>query len=98
MKTYEALVRVVHMETWTVDAEDEAEARKKISDLTEDVETDKAGGEVVDWEVYNIKDATDQYARLNVHLLHPYFAVMMEEIVIMKFYKERSILWIASAN
>lgn len=58
-KTYEALVRVVHMETWTVDAKDEAEARKKISDLTDAVETDETGGEVVDWEVYGLKEAAD---------------------------------------
>ncbi len=59
-KTYEALVRVVHMETWVVDAKDEAEARKKIGDLTDAVETDETGGEIVDWEVRSIRDVTDQ--------------------------------------
>lgn len=59
MKTYEATVRVVHVETWTVDAKDEAEARKKFSDLTEAVETDETGGETVDWEVYTIKEVSE---------------------------------------
>jgi hypothetical protein len=58
-RLFEALVRVVHMETWTVDAKDEAEARKKISELTDAVETDETGGEIVDWEVKSIRDVTD---------------------------------------
>lgn len=57
VKTYEALVRVVHMETWSVEANNEAEARKKMSELSEDVQDDETGGEVVDWEVYSIKEA-----------------------------------------
>lgn len=57
-KTYEATMRVVHMETWTVEAKDEAEARKKISAITQDVETDETGGEVVDWEVHAIREFT----------------------------------------
>jgi len=56
MKVYEAVVRVVHMETWTVDAKDEADARKMFSELTEAVETDETGGEVVDWEVYQLRE------------------------------------------
>lgn len=56
MKVYQATMRVVHMETWTVDAKDEAEARKKIGELSEAVETDETGGEVVDWEVYGITE------------------------------------------
>jgi hypothetical protein len=55
MPTFTATVRVVHVETWEVEAKDEAEARKKISDLTEDVIEDDSGGEVVDWEVYTIR-------------------------------------------
>lgn len=55
MPTFEALVRVVHNETWTVDAEDETAAREKIDQLTDDVDTDDAGGEVVDWEITSIK-------------------------------------------
>lgn len=52
MKTFQALVRVTHIETWEVKAEDEAEARRKLSDFAEDVVDDETGGEVVDWEVY----------------------------------------------
>jgi hypothetical protein len=56
MKQFDALVRVVHMETWSVEAKDEAAARKKFSKLTEDVQDDETGGEVVDWEVYSLKE------------------------------------------
>lgn len=55
MPIFEALMRVTHMETWAVEAKDEAEARKLFSELSEPVETDETGGEVVDWEVYSIK-------------------------------------------
>ena len=55
MATFEATVRVVHMETWTVEAADEAQARAMISSLDSLVDTDEPGGEVVDWEVYTIK-------------------------------------------
>ena len=55
MPTYIALVQVTSNETWTVDAKDEAEARAKIDKLSEDVDTDDAGGEVVDWEITSIK-------------------------------------------
>jgi hypothetical protein len=54
MKVYDATVRVIHVETWTVDAENEDDARKKFSELTEAVETDETGGEVVDWEVMTL--------------------------------------------
>ena len=57
MKTFEATVRVVHVETWSVEAKDESEARMKLSALTEEVETDETGGETVDWEVIKIKEA-----------------------------------------
>lgn len=61
MKVYEATMRVVYTETWTVDAENEAEARKKISELTADVETGDPSGEIADWEVYAIRDATSDH-------------------------------------
>ncbi len=59
-KIFEAIVRVVHMETWAVEAKDEADARKKFGELTDAVETDETGGEVVDWEVHSIRHVTDQ--------------------------------------
>lgn len=55
MKTFEALVRVVHVETWTVEARNEAEARAKINEMDGEVDTDDTGGEVVDWEITSIK-------------------------------------------
>jgi len=55
MPTFLATMRVVHVETWEVEAKDEAEARKKFSELSEDVNDDDSGGEVVDWEVVTIK-------------------------------------------
>lgn len=55
MPTFTALVRVVHMESWDVEAKDETEARKKISDMHDDVITDETGGETVDWEVYSLR-------------------------------------------
>jgi hypothetical protein len=55
MPTYEATVRVTHVETWSVDAADEAEARNKIQDMHKDVDTDDSGGEVVAWETISIK-------------------------------------------
>lgn len=57
MPTFLATMRVVYVETWEVDAEDEAAARKKFSELTEDVDDDATSGEVVDWEVYEVKEA-----------------------------------------
>jgi hypothetical protein len=55
MPTYQAVMRVVHLETWEVEAKDEAAARAKLSALDDDVTTDDTGGEVTDWEVYQIK-------------------------------------------
>lgn len=55
-KTFWATMRVVHVETWTVEAKDEEEARKLFSELTEAVETDDNGGEVVDWEIVTVKE------------------------------------------
>lgn len=57
MPTFLATMRVVHVETWEVEAANETEARQKFSDLTEDVIDDDSGGEVVDWEVYAVKPA-----------------------------------------
>ena len=55
MTTFLATMRVVHVETWEVEASNEAEARKKFSELTEDVIDDDSGGDVVDWEVHSVK-------------------------------------------
>jgi hypothetical protein len=57
MPTFTALMQVVHHETWTVEADNEAEARDKIAMIHQDVDTDETGGEVVDWEVRSIKPA-----------------------------------------
>jgi len=56
MPTFEATMRVVHSEIWTVEATNADEARKKFSELTEDVQEDESGGEVVDWECYAVKE------------------------------------------
>lgn len=56
MPTFEATMRVVHVETWTVEAKDAADARQQFSELTESVETDDTGGEVVDWEVSQLRE------------------------------------------
>lgn len=55
MGTFTATMRVVHVETWEVEAADAAEARRKFSELTEDVIEDETGGEVVDWEVTSVR-------------------------------------------
>ncbi len=55
MPTFEAHMEVVHKETWTVEAKDEDEARKKLLAISDGVETDDTGGEVVDWEIQSIK-------------------------------------------
>lgn len=55
MPEFDAIVRVVHVETWAVEAKDVTEAREKLSKLTEDVITDDSGGEVVDWEVQSVR-------------------------------------------
>lgn len=57
MPEYLATMRVVHVETWAVEAADEAEARNKFSELAEDVIDDDSGGEVVDWEVQSVRRA-----------------------------------------
>lgn len=50
-------MRVTHVETWSVEADDEKSARAKLSALTPEVYTDETGGEVVDWEPISIKPA-----------------------------------------
>ena len=55
MPTFEALMKVVHNETWTVEAKDKNEAQKKFEELAADVIDDDSGGEVVDWEPISIK-------------------------------------------
>lgn len=58
MPIYEATMRVVRVATWTVEAKDEAAAREQISDLGEALEGVGDPGELVDWEVYELKAAT----------------------------------------
>jgi hypothetical protein len=50
MKTFEARMRVVTSETWTVEAETATEALDKFAELADDVITDDCG-ETIDWEV-----------------------------------------------
>ena len=57
MPTYDAIMRGVHRETWTVEAQDEAEAREKFAKISDDVDTDETGGEVTDWEIVSVKKA-----------------------------------------
>lgn len=59
MPAFEARMRVVHVETWVVYAKDADQARRKFSDLAEDVETDDSGGEVVDWEITALKEVEE---------------------------------------
>lgn len=54
MPEFEATVRVVYLESWSVEAADEHEARKKIIDLDSTVILDD-GGEVIDWEIAAFK-------------------------------------------
>jgi hypothetical protein len=56
MKTYEARMKVVHDELWSVQASCEEEAKKKLEDLHADVSEDETGGEIVDWEIVSIKE------------------------------------------
>jgi hypothetical protein len=48
-------MRVVHVETWEVEATNEAEAKNKFSEFAEGVIDDDSGGEVVDWEVISVR-------------------------------------------
>jgi hypothetical protein len=52
MPTFEAMMRVTYNETWTVEAKNESEAKLAFEALDEDVQTDDAGGECVDWEIF----------------------------------------------
>jgi hypothetical protein len=55
MPTFTAEMRVIHHEAWEVEAKDEAEARRKIMDMHDDVVTDETGGEVVDLEILKVR-------------------------------------------
>lgn len=57
MPQFDALMRVVHVETWSVEAVDEADARAKFGNFTEEVIDEDTGGEVVDWEIISVKPA-----------------------------------------
>lgn len=59
MKAFEATMRVTHVETWFVYAEDEEKAREKFSELSDDVLDDDTGGEVTDWELVKIRETKD---------------------------------------
>ena len=59
MPTFTARVRVVHVETWEVKADNETEARKKMENMDDDVIDDDSGGEVVDWEVESLRALND---------------------------------------
>lgn len=56
MPMFEANMRVIHHERWVVEAGNADEARKKFSELTEDVQEDETGGEVTDWECYAVTE------------------------------------------
>lgn len=55
MATFIATMRVIHIETWEVEAADEVEAREKFRKLTEDVIADDSGGEIADWGIQSIE-------------------------------------------
>lgn len=55
-KIYTAEVDVTSRETWTVEADSEAEAREKFKRMDRDVDTDSAGGEVLDWDVMSVAE------------------------------------------
>ena len=57
-KTFTATMRVIHIETWTVEAKDKDEARDKIEQLRDDVNTDETGGEVIDWKIQSLKEVS----------------------------------------
>lgn len=58
-KTFRAVMTVTHREIWEVEAESETEARQKLNDLSDDVETDDTGGDVADWEIVALSDVED---------------------------------------
>lgn len=55
MPIFEVKMRVTYIETWSVNADSEEQARFKIEELADDVETDDHSHEVVDWEISSIK-------------------------------------------
>ena len=57
MPRYDVKMRVIHEETWSVEAANEADARKMIADIDDEVDTDDVG-EIVDWDIISIKIAT----------------------------------------
>lgn len=57
MPKFLATMRVIHVETWEVEAHDIEGARRKFQLCTEDVIDDDSGGEIVDWEVVSVEDA-----------------------------------------
>lgn len=50
-----ATMRVVHIETWCVEAKDEDDAREKFNACDKTVDVDESGGEVSDWEILKIE-------------------------------------------
>lgn len=59
MPLFEANVRVIHDECWTVEANDIEGARRKFQLFTDDVQDDDSGGPVVEWEVYAVTELKD---------------------------------------
>lgn len=55
MPTFEVKMRVTYIEVWSVEAEDEKEARFKVEELADDVETDDGMPELVDFEISSLK-------------------------------------------
>ena len=52
MPRYEARMRVIYNEVWSVEAESEDEAKRLFEELDDEVITDEVG-EVIDWEIEN---------------------------------------------
>ncbi len=59
MPLFEANVKVVRHESWTVEAFDIEGARRKFKLCTEDVKEHSAAGEVTDWEVYAVMEVKE---------------------------------------
>lgn len=59
MPRYDIRMRVTYEETWSVEAADEADARRLAEDCDDSVDTEEFGGEVVDWEVTSLKVAAE---------------------------------------
>lgn len=54
-KMFEASMRVVSIQSWCVEADNEQEAREMIERLHASVEVDETGGETIDWDIRSIK-------------------------------------------